>query len=322
MDEFELIETYVKSQDGPPLIMGHGDDCSVVQGDHGLLRIETTDCLIEDVHFRRQTMGFSDLGFKSLAVNLSDIAAMGGIPRWAHLTLGIPSGVSKSDVGAFFQGFYELAEAHGVRLIGGDLSASPHSLMVNIHLSGDISPKHIKYRKNLALPGALCVTGPLGDSAAGLHILESNDDDLSSDPLVGRHKRPPVELAKAQWLASRPEVLGMMDVSDGLVSDLHRIEKAYLTINVEDVPMSKELLEFSQKHSLDPLPWILGGGEDYRLLFNVQTAALENLKKDYFAKFSEDFFFIGESQSGEPKVEFLQNGSPLETPLSGYRHFE
>ncbi len=319
MDEFSLIENFIKPISQQPVLLGRGDDCSVVELTEEICLIETTDCLVEDVHFRTRDFNFSELAYKAFAVNVSDIAAMGGRPRRAHLNLAVPASVTEDQFAAFFDSFYQVAELLGVALVGGDLSASPGPIFVNLHIAGEINKKEIKWRQGLGEPGVLCVTGPLGDSSAGFHCLENDWDEPA---LIKAHKRPPLEVAKGQWLAQQTAVQGMMDLSDGLASDLKRVKKGAISIESEKVPMSLQLLKFCEKRGLDPLRWSLCGGEDYRLLLNCHKDHLDSLLIGYQEQFSEPLSVIGSvEESSQSTLTFLKNQKPFAFDWTPFQHF-
>ena len=174
MDEFSIIKNFIKTVKDDAIILGHGDDCSVIDYSENQFLIQTTDCLVEDVHFRFSNMSWSELAYKSLAVNISDIAAMGGTPRWAHMTLATSTAVEDSQLTNFFHHFYKLAESKGISLIGGDISRSPGPTFINIGLTGLVNKENIQYRHSFKEGADLCVTGNLGSSALGFFCLENN----------------------------------------------------------------------------------------------------------------------------------------------------
>ena len=319
LDEFEIINRYIKPVSAGSVILGRGDDCSVVDLGNGRLQIETTDCLVEDIHFRRRDFHFSELAYKSLVVNLSDIAAMGGDPLRAHLNLALPKDVSEDNIREFFTAFYALADPMGVALVGGDLSSSPGPIFVNLHIVGEVSVDKIQWRHSLGKPGVLCVTGPLGDSSAGFYCLENQ---IENKNLIHAHKKPPLELLKGQWLSEQAGVQGMMDLSDGLCSDLQRIKKGSVQIQVEKVPMSLDLLEFSKKNEIDPLRWALSGGEDYRLLVNCREEEFLEISEGFAQKFGATLFAIGDvSDSKTSNLIFLKDNAPFSVNWTPFKHF-
>ncbi len=208
----------------PNAVVGIGDDCAVLPWKENESLLVTTDMLIEDIHFIRSKISPRDLGYKSLAVNLSDIAAMGGTPESAYLSLGIPKYFDVEWMDDFYTGLHELAESERVHLLGGDTTKSPTHLVINITVLGKANPRLIKYRSTAKQDDIICVTDFLGDSGGGLKCLLENKlfgDDVMY--LIQRHHRPRAHIAEGIWLAMQEGVHAMMDVSDGIDSDLHRI---------------------------------------------------------------------------------------------------
>ncbi len=319
MDEFELIDQYIKPTAKPPVLLGKGDDCSVVALSNSDYLIETTDCLVEDIHFRTRDFDLSQLAYKSLAVNISDIAAMGGQPLRAHLNLALPENIKEDDFAGFFHEFYSLADSLGIQLVGGDLSASPGPIFVNLHLAGQVSKDNIRWRHQLAKPGVLCVTGPLGESSAGFYSFENQ---LQNHKLEEVHRRPPIELAKGQWLGRQSGVQGMMDLSDGLLSDLKRIPSGAIVVDVDKIPMTSDLIAFAAVVEKDPLSWAICGGEDYRLLVNCEQEQVPFLLEQYAAEFAESLYPIGTvGAAPENTLTFFRKGSPFSIPWTAYKHF-
>lgn len=323
LNEFDMIKKYIKPQKHDCIVMGQGDDCSVIDWSDGNYFIATTDSLVEDIHFRRSSYSFAELAYKTLAVNISDVAAMGGSPLWAHLSLSLPQTIGEEDIASFFQSFYELAESQSISLVGGDLTASPGPIFVNLHLSGLVKKNKIKWRKGLAQEGVLCVSGPLGSSAAGLYALENGLKDNTWLRFKMAHKKPPIELKKAQWLAGQASVLGMMDLSDGLYSDLQRVAHGGFQIFLEQLPYDPELKLLASKQGLEIWQWLLCGGEDYRILFNCKKEGLQNLQEQYQRQFGENFDVIGISSENpsEPFCKYLLNNKVFDVPWKSYQHF-
>lgn len=304
MNEFEIIDKIIKRNQQS----GIGDDCSVVDYGNNEFLVTTTDLLVERTHFRLSTTSFKDLGYKTLAVNISDIASMAATPHWAHLSLALPPSVQQEQVEEFLEGFYELADACGVQLMGGDLSDSKSDLFINLTLSGKVSKDHIKRRSGFKAGDKLFVTGRLGDSAAGLRLLEK---ETSHPYLVQKHLRPDLHLEKALQLGCSSNVHGMMDISDGLLSDLERaaqVSSCGFKIDLEALPLSKELNEVCEERGWDPLELALAGGEDYCLLFSAD----ETFKGD-------GVFQIG--QVTEEGIHFLNKGEKVQFKFKVFSHF-
>jgi len=260
----------------PPFVLkGIGDDAAISSLSTGAELVSTVDLLVEGVHFDLSLTSAYLLGRKSLAVNLSDIAAMGAKPLFTLVSLAIPSRTKVEFIDELFKGFLEMAEAHGVSLIGGDTSSSPSKFFISVTLLGEGRKELLIFRHG-ALPGDdLYVTGTLGDSILGLHLAQTRRGESTSSAeafLCERHFNPVPRVQEGRILAERGLVRAMIDVSDGLLSDLKHIceeSRVGATVWTDRIPQSAPL------RLLAPAPaWqsALRGGEDYELLF---TAAPE-----------------------------------------------
>ena len=310
---------------GDGVRVGIGDDCAVLEPAPGLALLATTDLLLEDVHFRRRWAEPADIGWKALAVNLSDIAAMGGRPRWALVALACPEGTTAAEIAAFYEGALAITRAHGVAIVGGDTSSSPDGWLVNVTVLGDaVAPR----LRSTARPGdVVAVTGALGRSAAGLAVLECDrppagvaDDDVAQ--VTGAHRRPHPRVSEAQWLAQAGGVTAMMDLSDGLGLDLPRLlaeSGAGALVDVEHVPMDAATRAVAAALGADPLAWATGGGEDYELLLTCEPAAFERLQRglgDIGARLTA----IGEVTAGATGMRWSAGGREV-TVARGFEHF-
>ena len=261
MDEFGLIDTFVSQFDVAPPPRGPGDDCAVLtrQG----LSCVTTDAVVEGVHFTRPAFSLEDVGHKALAVNLSDLAAMGARPSWFTVALGLPQDVTRRDVRKLGAGMSALARVHGAELVGGNVTRASQ-LSLTLTLGGALDGVPL-LRSGARAGDALYVSGPLGDAAAAL---SSTNRSLQS-----AQRRPTPHLAFGQ-LARRLCTAGI-DVSDGLAQDLgHLCEAARLGAELESgaIPLSDALLDFAGSRKA-ALPFALRGGEDYVLLVAVRRTA-------------------------------------------------
>lgn len=276
--EFELIgriSAKVRSSI-PDGVTGIGDDCAVIPQKAGLDTLVTTDLLVQDRHFLLDDISPFDLGWKSAAVNISDIAAMGGKPESAFLSIALPGGTDPAWVDAFIAGFMELAGRYGVALLGGDTSASPDKLFINITVLGSC-PHGTALLRSGAAPGDLvCVTGTLGDSGAGLKLILEHS---TADPeLIRRHYRPKPRVQEGMALAGVAGVHSMMDISDGIASDLRHILEASgvgAEVDLSRLPLSPELSGICAAKCWDAAGIAVGGGEDYELLLTVAPEAFE-----------------------------------------------
>ncbi len=304
--------------------MGIGDDCAVLPFDDRRVMLITTDMLIEDSHFLRQRIPPADLGYKSLAVNLSDIAAMGGIPHYAFLSLGIPKDVEVEWMDLFFSGMHDLCEETNVQLLGGDTTRSGKHLIINIGVVGEAMIDRVKYRSTALAGDIICVTGELGDSGGGLRLILENiaPGDLE-DLLVKRHHRPRAHLAEGQWLGAQKGVHAMMDVSDGIDSDLHRImemSQCGAQVDLNQLPCSSELQEICVKYNWNMYELAATGGEDYCLLCTIDPHTGEDIMQRFKEKFKRDLYPIGKIIS-EITLDYYDKDRLVHLTRHGFDHF-
>jgi thiamine-monophosphate kinase len=274
LGEFGLIER-IRDAMGPVPegVLGIGDDCAILPQRDAMETLVTTDMLVEGTHFLREDIPAHRLGWKSAAVNFSDIAAMGGRPTGSFLSLGLPRGLDSEWMDDFVAGYKACSDFCGAPLLGGDTTTSPSGICINVAVLGECPRGHARLRSS-AVPGDLvCVTGPLGDSGGGLQvILKGVERDAAAGALVERHYRPVPRVREGQTLAATEGVHAMMDISDGIASDLRHILKASRAgaeIFTKEIPLSKELLQVCARHGWDSLELALTGGEDYELLFTM-----------------------------------------------------
>ena len=272
--EFGLIEWIRKQVKVPDGVLGIGDDCAVIPQHDGLETLVTTDMLVEGSHFLLEDIDPYSLGWKSAAVNLSDIAGMGGRPVGTFLSIALPKDLSDSFMEEFFRGYKDLSDRFDCPLLGGDTTASPDRLCINVTVLGTCEAGQSR-KRSAARPGDLiCVTGTLGDSAGGLKvILEKVERDAGERVLRERHYRPVPRIEEGLKLAATPGVNAMMDISDGIGSDLrHILEEsgAGARVDVRSLPLSAELRAVCARRAWDPVALAAGGGEDYELLFTCR----------------------------------------------------
>ena len=265
------------------MVVGIGDDCAVLEPAPGARLVATTDLLIEDVHFRRRYAEAADIGWKALAVNISDIAAMGGRPRWALVALACPGGTTPEEIDAFYEGALAVARDHGTAVVGGDTSSSPHGWFVNVTLLGETTRAVLRAT---ARPGdVIAVTGTLGRSAAGLAILERDAAPRDVDPdtlaeMTAAHLRPRPRVTEGRWLGAADGVTAMMDLSDGLATDLGRLcreSDAGATVRLDPLPIAGGTTRVAAALGRDALAWATGGGEDYELLVTCAADAFPRI---------------------------------------------
>ena len=256
---------------------GIGDDCAVLETEGASALLVTTDTLIEGIHFTDQTLSPEALGWKALAVNVSDIAAMGGTPKTAFLSLGLKGETKVQFLDAFLAGFKALSEKTGVVLAGGDTVESPSCAVVTVTLLGECSKERVVYRSGTEVGDHIWVTGRLGDAAGGLFLLKEKGGPTPPEyaSLILAHQKPmpPFELGKALGEAGLAHA--MIDLSDGVAKDLgHICEQSGVgaLLQGSSVPMSDPLKKLADQVPHPALGWALQGGEDYELLFTASPA--------------------------------------------------
>jgi thiamine-monophosphate kinase len=277
MNEREIIAhiaALAAPADGRGLIRGIGDDCAVVDRDGRHVWLLTLDTLIESVHFDTAFHPPEKLGRKAVAVNVSDIGSMGGKPRFALMSVGMPRDFDPLWFRAFAQGVSAACGEYGCLLIGGDTVASPQGLNFSLTLIGEADADKVVYRQG-ALPGdTLWVSGHLGWAAAGLELLQRGigGDDETFGPLRERHLDPRARVELGSLLGESGLVHAMMDVSDGLATDLAHLctaSKVGAQFFAQTLPGGDLLNRAAALIGADPLQWAIGGGEDYELLFTA-----------------------------------------------------
>ncbi len=307
MDEFELIRRYfgrAGQQDG--VVVGVGDDGAVLEPTPGKHQVTVIDTLVEGVHYPRD-MNPADVGYRAVAVNLSDIAAMGARPRWMTLALSLAT-ANAPWLDAFAEGLYAAAAEHDLALVGGDTTSAPQ-VVVSVQITGEIEPGRALLRSGARPGDTIYVTGTLGDAAAGLHGL------LSGRPvkqLVARFARPSARVAFGQALVGTASAA--IDLSDGLYGDLGKLLAASgvgADIDLAALPLSEALIEnYAPERAT---AFALGGGVDYEICFTASEAPPEPGVMPLTA--------IGTVTAGHELV-CRRDGEIVPYDDSGYRHFQ
>ncbi len=317
VSEFEFIER-IKSRYSLHRI---GDDCAVLPKDAETDLLVTVDMLVQDIDFRLDWTTPEFLGHKALAVSLSDVAAMGGTPKWSMLTLGIPQDLWNTDfIDRFYAGWFALATEFDVELVGGDVSKVPDKLVIDSIVGGGC-PKGKAILRSTAKPGeAVFATGNLGAAAGGLKLLENGvrfAHSLLVEPrdLILKQLQPRPQLTTANSLNIMDIVTSMIDVSDGLSSDLEHICSASsvgATIDQSLLPIEPYLAtQFPTSESLD---MALNGGEDLGLLFTTSEENISLLNSLPVTR-------IGEITANIGIIELIHDGMTTILEPKGYRHF-
>lgn len=333
--EFELIER-IKRKAGSPrpsIIMGIGDDSAAIVPSPQCISLVTQDLLIEGIHFNLSYFTGYNLGKKALSVNLSDIAAMGGIPKYFLASLAIPKHLSIHFIDEFYQGMMDLAGVFDVSLIGGDTSSCRKELFINITVIGEV-PREQLILRNGARPGDyIFVTGSLGDSCMGLKILQDSsfqDDRNKYNYIIERHLSPWPRIREGRFLAERRLASAMIDISDGLLSDLRHIcveSGVGATLWLEKIPLSEEYREYffshakSSDHELKEWDPALTGGEDYELIFTVPPQKWP-IVEEFIRTGMLNAAKIGEINEAKERIRVILEGDrEITFQEEGYRHF-
>ena len=301
------------------LLIGIGDDAAAWQGDSSI-QLATTDSLIQDTHFDLNITTWEELGWKAIAVNLSDIAAMGGIPKYALISLALPGELETDCISSLYQGMAQIANQFGVAIIGGNI-ASASRTMITVTVLGSLESKSALTR-SAAVPGdQVAVTGYTGLSAAGLKMLKQKlSFDAETSRLLRRaHLHPTPRINEGQVLL-RHGVKAAIDISDGLIADLTHICKASKVsarINKDSVPIHP-ILQSNFKSDCQQLA--LSGGEDYELLFTANSQIINQVKQ----AISCPVTVIGEITEGTPGQVTLIDAAGKSIPWrqGGWEHFK
>lgn len=319
LGEFGLIERIRKRLSGrlkpAGLDIGIGDDCAVFKCPVGKKLLVTTDALIEDVHFSRKYFKPFDIGFKAAACNLSDIAAMGGNSLYLLVTLGLPRKLPVADIDGIYEGIESVAADFKTVIAGGDVVQSPGALVVSITAIG-ITAAAAPVLRSGARPGDIIfTTGGFGDSAAGLYLLKNKIRGWQD--LKQNHLNPYPRLKEGAGIARTGKATAMIDSSDGFVRSVQllcRESDVGCNIYFEKIPVSRSLISCSESKGLNPVDWILFGGEEYELIFTVSAAAAKQFEKIYSS--------VG-VVTAEKQINYLAaDGKPLDLPGIGYDHFK
>jgi thiamine-monophosphate kinase len=307
------------------VVKGIGDDCAVISLDGPNYLLVTTDLLVERVHFMLDWARPEILGAKSLAVNLSDIAACGGTPRDAFISLAIPPHIDVEWLDGFYAGMRAEAAEAGVNLLGGDTTGSRGHLVINVALTGLVPANEVLLRHTARQTDVIVLTGPTGRSAAGCDLLLQGlrMSDASARPLIESHLLPRAHLRQARILAQSGACTAAIDVSDGLSSDLLHLcsdSGVGAVIRELDIPLDAEVTCAAASQGKEPLEWVLNGGEDYVLLAAVRRERLADIR-GLFEREGLDIFPIGEFVPGTGIELARTDGTRQPIPGRGWNHF-
>ena len=284
-----------------------GDDCTVLDmGDDAL--VISTDMLVEDVHFLRSASSAEEVGYKSLMVNLSDVAAMGATPVATLLSLSLSEATQSEWAEGFMRGFHEGCAKHGVALVGGDTTASRDRVCINVVAIGRAKKCNIKRRSAAKVGDIVCVTGKLGISSKGLVDIMFGDLHTTA---AKTHRRAQARIEEGKWLGEIEAVHAMMDISDGIASDIkHIMELSGVGAEIDTALIPTDY----------DIRYATTGGEDYELLLTVAEDSFEDIARELYTATGTELTAIGRITEGDT-LTWLENGKPTELELRGFTHF-
>lgn len=310
---------------------GIGDDAAVIDVGEDFVLI-STDMLVEGIHFDLSYMPIQHLGYKAVAVNVSDIAAMNGKAEQITVSIALSNRFSLEAIDALYAGIKNACESYGVDLVGGDTTASVSGLIISITVVGRVKKDKVVYRSGAKPTDIICVTGDLGAAFMGLQILEREKEVFLTNPdmqpgieqyeyLVGRQLKAEARtdiVFELEELGIQPT--SMIDVSDGLASELFHIAKnsnVGVRIFEDKIPIDNLTFETAIEFKLDPVTCALNGGEDYELLFTISQADFEKVKNH------ADIHFIGYvHEKKEQNILITKGGTPVPLQAQGWDHFK
>lgn len=332
LGEFGLIEHIARkfTQTVNNTVKGIGDDAAVISSG-GEFMLMSTDMLLEGPHFDLSYMPLKHLGYKSIAVNVSDIAAMNGKPTQVTVGLGLSNRFSVEAIDELYDGIKAACNNYKVDLVGGDMASSASGLVISITVVGTVATDRIAYRNGAKANDIICVTGDLGAAYLGLQVLEREKQVFKANPdvqpnlekyeyLVGRQLKPEARMDIIHELADlnvRPT--SMIDVSDGLASELFHIATQSgvgIKIFEDKLPIDSQAFETALEFKIDPVTCALNGGEDYELLFTISPADYEKVKNH------PDIHFIGHTHDNRNQnVMITKQENVIPLRAQGWNHF-
>ena len=314
------------------LVEGIGDDAAVYRVGGGRVHVVTTDALVEGVHFDRTFTPMRYLGWKSVAVNVSDVVAMNAEPRYATVALCLPNNVSIEQAEALYGGMAEACARFGLTVVGGDVTAAAR-LTLSVTVIGEAAEADVVFRRGAQPGDVLCVTGDLGSAAAGLKVLlagkqsfEAGGDGMETPPdlrdfayAIERQLYPQARLDRtAQWAEAGVRPTALIDISDGLASEVHHLARASgvgAVVEAGLLPIHVQTFKAAERFAEAPLSLALYGGEDYELLFAMPEADVAKLPENTFA-------VVGQVVEPEEGITLrLPEGEVIPLEARGFEHF-
>lgn len=327
--EFGLIDRIARSlpPPGEGVVVSIGDDVAVLQSSERHI-LATCDIQVEGIHFLKDKITPYQLGRKVVAINVSDIAAMGGLPRYLLISLVLPKETEVAWVDGLYEGMREECARWGAEIVGGNMAHSPNGIIVDLFLLGEVEPDRLLRRSGARIGDRVLVTGTLGDSAAGLALVLRPGGEWPAehrDFALSRHLTPTPRLMEGRAIARSGLATAAIDVSDGLSSDIgHICEMSQLGVRLwaDMIPISEATQAIAQATGTDPLQWALFGGEDYELLFTAPADQAAELARRVQEGTGTPVSIIGEIvPAGEGATLVRADGTVLPLVKGGWDHF-
>jgi thiamine-monophosphate kinase len=330
LGEFALIarlQGFLPDATSAQVVRGIGDDCAVLRPSPGAELLLTTDTQEENVHFRREWATPEDIGWRCLAVNVSDIAAMAGHPLGAVVALSLPPDLDVAFVDGLYAGMQALARDYECPIIGGNITKSSEHMSVTITVLGEVPQGQGGYRSGAQAGDEIWVTGTLGGAKAGLEALLHPERvaALSVSYALARYRRPCPRLWEAQYLRQQGVLHSLVDISDGLSSDLTHICVASgvgAELEAEAIPMHDDVRQVAQALQVDALHYALHGGEDFELCLTAPPGRLAGLQAEFEQQFQSSLVQVGTVQPGSGLRLVMADGSQIALSARGYDHFQ
>lgn len=315
------------------LIKGISDDTAVYKPSPGKLQLLTTDALVEGIHFDLTFTSMQHLGWKALVSNISDIVAMGGVPRYAVITLCIPQKISVEMVEDFYRGVVQACKKYSCLVVGGDTTSATGNTVISISLTGEVDPEKIVYRSGANVGDLICVTGHLGGSHAGLKILLNEKNKYLNDtknftpnieqykPVLEKYLMPKPRLDISKILTQNIKVNSMIDISDGLAAEVHHLcnnSGAGAEIWEHNIPVDSISQRVAAEFSDNIIDYALYGGEEYELLFTLTDAEFGKLEA-----LTSDVTVLGRIVEQSKGINIIrENGERELLGAFGWNHFK
>lgn len=333
LGEFGLIDHISKnfSLRHKSSMIGIGDDAAVIMAGEQC-QLVTSDMLVEGIHFDLTYHPLQHLGYKAVAVNVSDIAAMNGVPQQIVVNIGLSNRFSVEAVDVLYEGIRFACDDYDVDLVGGDTTSSRSGLVLSVTAIGNVPPKGLTLRSTAQLNDIVCVTGDLGAAFLGLQVLEREKQEYLGNPemqptlekyeyIVRRQLKPGARTDIIHELRDLQIVpTAMIDISDGLASELmHICKQSEVGVNIyeDKIPIDQRAFDTALEFKIDPITCALNGGEDYELLFTIRQEDFKNLEHH------PDIHFIGYVQEKEKGINLITRGEQV-VPIQaqGWSHFK